>query len=329
MFLPDDFQHIEELKALLMTKDENSNDFKAGLRLQAIPGPELTTADLPTLESVFLNKTGKAPGSAKIGSFPTKATRAELPGMAQVEALMLRVEAGRQSRLSLNVARRSLALYNFAAEFLGTYRARKQARGFLDFNDLIMRTRHLLSDERVATWVLFRLDGGIDHILVDEAQDTSPAQWDVIRLLAQEFTSGEGARADVPRTIFVVGDKKQSIYSFQGADPDGFDRCVTNFPRNCTKSISLLNRPLWIIPFAHLQQSWVSWIRSLPIAADLALGPHIWHLKRIFQAALMFGLCFKPPTRQSRAIGRIPWMRFQQIIKTNNWPMLWPDISVI
>ncbi|WP_348663146.1 UvrD-helicase domain-containing protein, partial [uncultured Planktomarina sp.] len=99
-FLPDDFQHIEELKALLMTKDENSNDFKAGLRLQAIPGPELTTADLPTLESVFLNKTGKAPGSAKIGSFPTKATRAELPGMAQVEALMLRVEAGRQSRLS-------------------------------------------------------------------------------------------------------------------------------------------------------------------------------------------------------------------------------------
>ena len=228
-FLPDDFEHIEELKALLMTKDENSNDFKAGLRLQAIPGPALTTADLPTLESVFLNKTGKAPGLAKIGSFPTKATRAELPGMAQVEALMLRVEAGRQSRLSLNVARRSLALYDFAAEFLGTYRARKQARGFLDFNDLIMRTRHLLSDERVATWVLFRLDGGIDHILVDEAQDTSPAQWDVIRLLAQEFTSGEGARADVPRTIFVVGDKKQSIYSFQGADPDGFDRMRDQF----------------------------------------------------------------------------------------------------
>ena len=228
-FLPDDLQHIEELRALLLTKDETGRDFKAGLKLQAINGPTLTTADLSTLESVFLNKTGKSPGSAKIGSFPTKATRAELPSIAQVEALMSRVEAGRHSRLNLNVAKRSLALYDFAAEFVSTYRARKQARGFLDFNDLIMRTRHLLSDERVATWVLFRLDGGIDHILVDEAQDTSPAQWDVIRLLAQEFTSGEGARADVPRTIFVVGDKKQSIYSFQGADPDGFDRMRDQF----------------------------------------------------------------------------------------------------
>ena len=81
----------------------------------------------------------------------------------------------------------------------------------------------------MAAWVLYRLDGGIDHILVDEAQDTSPVQWDVIEKLAQEFTSGEGARSDVERTIFVVGDKKQSIYSFQGADPDAFDRMQQDF----------------------------------------------------------------------------------------------------
>ena len=64
---------------------------------------------------------------------------------------------------------------------------------------------------------------------MDEAQDTSPAQWDVIKLLAQEFTSGQGARADVHRTIFVVGDKKQSIFSFHGADPEGFDRMRDQF----------------------------------------------------------------------------------------------------
>lgn len=69
----------------------------------------------------------------------------------------------------------------------------------------------------MAQWVLFRLDGGIDHILVDEAQDTSPLQWQVIRRLTDEFTAGAGA-ADRPRTLFVVGDPKQSIYSFQGAD---------------------------------------------------------------------------------------------------------------
>ena len=92
-----------------------------------------------------------------------------------------------------------------------------------------MKTRDLLVRPGVAEWVLYRLDGGIDHILVDEAQDTSPLQWQVIGLLAQEFTAGQGARDDTLRTIFVVGDKKQSIYSFQGADPTGFDRMQDHF----------------------------------------------------------------------------------------------------
>ncbi|MCY4181138.1 MAG: UvrD-helicase domain-containing protein, partial [Litoreibacter sp.] len=85
-----------------------------------------------------------------------------------------------------------------------------------------------MTDQSVAAWVLFRLDGGIDHILVDEAQDTSPAQWDVIRLLSEEFFTGAGAR-EKQRTLFVVGDKKQSIYSFQGADPAEFDRMRAYF----------------------------------------------------------------------------------------------------
>ncbi len=122
-----------------------------------------------------------------------------------------------------------MALYRFAAEFLPAYEARKQRHGWLDFDDLILRTRALLSNDAVAAWVLYRLDGGLDHILVDEAQDTSPAQWQVIERLAQEFTAGHGARDNVLRTIFVVGDKKQSIYSFQGADPREFDRMKTHF----------------------------------------------------------------------------------------------------
>ena len=80
----------------------------------------------------------------------------------------------------------------------------------------------------MAAWVLFRLDGGIDHILVDEAQDTSPEQWRVIESLAAEFTAGSGAR-DLDRTLFVVGDKKQSIYSFQGADVAAFDEKLNTF----------------------------------------------------------------------------------------------------
>src|SRR5690606_37595213 len=72
-----------------------------------------------------------------------------------------------------------------------------------------------------AQWVLYKLDGGVDHVLVDEAQDTAPEQVDLIEALTGEFYAGAGAR-DAARTTFVVGDEKQSIYSFQGADPSRF-----------------------------------------------------------------------------------------------------------
>ncbi|MGB3146359.1 MAG: UvrD-helicase domain-containing protein, partial [Paracoccaceae bacterium] len=112
---------------------------------------------------------------------------------------------------------KTYALHHFAHRFLGLYAARKAASGLLDFEDLISRAGRLLSAREMADWVLFRLDGGIDQILVDEAQDTSPAQWRVIEALAAEFTAGYGARG-TERRIFVVGDAKQSIYSFQGAE---------------------------------------------------------------------------------------------------------------
>ncbi|MDB5394162.1 MAG: helicase, UvrD [Rhodospirillales bacterium] len=96
------------------------------------------------------------------------------------------------------------------------YEAQKSARALLDYDDLIDVTRRLVESD--AAWVLYKLDGGIDHLLVDEAQDTNPEQWGIIQALAAEFFAGQGA-CDNDRTIFVVGDGKQSIYSFQGADP--------------------------------------------------------------------------------------------------------------
>ncbi|MCV2889864.1 double-strand break repair helicase AddA [Ruegeria aquimaris] len=218
-----------------------TNDQKAGVKLARFDGPTLD--GLTVLEEVLLTGAGaKEPFTAKIGGFPTKGLReGVLAGqMPQLEALMLRLEAARDRRLALTAARKSLALHRFAAAFLPEYERRKQLRGWLDFDDLIQKARQLLSDPGVAAWVLYRLDGGIDHILVDEAQDTSPEQWDVIEKLAQEFTSGEGARAGVERTIFVVGDKKQSIYSFQGADPDAFDRMQAEFGRRLRESGSNL-----------------------------------------------------------------------------------------
>ena len=191
--------------------EKGGNDEKAALRLRALPA--LGFGSLPELESIFLyGKKTKNPFAAKLGALPTKPTQQKLTDvMAALNDFMTRVEQARASRLALLAARKTHALHRFAARFLPIYEMEKLRRGWLDFDDLIDKARALLSDPAVAAWVLFRIDGGIDHVLVDEAQDTSPAQWDVIRKLTAEFTSGKGAREDVARTIFVVGDKKQSI----------------------------------------------------------------------------------------------------------------------
>ncbi len=104
----------------------------------------------------------------------------------------------------------------------GAYAAAKHRASVLDFDDLIESALGLLADGPAAAWVLYKLDGGIDHILIDEGQDTSPSQWALLAPLREEFFAGESARGTAQRTVFAVGDPKQSIYSFQGADPAGF-----------------------------------------------------------------------------------------------------------
>ena len=121
------------------------------------------------------------------------------------------------------VLRGSLALAGIGMQIIKRYDELKKERSVADYDDLISAARRLLEKSGAAAWVLFKLDGGIEHILVDEAQDTSPEQWAVVKSLAEEFFSGEGA-SKAKRTVFAVGDKKQSIYSFQGADPDEFER---------------------------------------------------------------------------------------------------------
>ncbi len=152
-----------------------------------------------------------------------KAVDAAAPIADDLHDWMDRTEAAHQFLKSFDAYHRTLALHAFARPFLAAYADRKTAMGMLDFDDLIEKAATLLTDPNVAQWVLYRLDGGIDHVLVDEAQDTSPAQWTVIKNLTQELTSGVSERGGTARTIFVVGDKKQSIYSFQGADPREFD----------------------------------------------------------------------------------------------------------
>ena len=128
------------------------------------------------------------------------------------------------ARRAVRCADATVALLGLVAPALAAYAAQKERSGLLDYSDLIGRAEGLLTDPGAA-WVLYKLDGGIDHLLLDEVQDTAPEQWRIAHRLTEEFFAGIGSReGEARRTFFAVGDPKQSIYSFQGADPDEFVR---------------------------------------------------------------------------------------------------------
>jgi ATP-dependent helicase/nuclease subunit A len=115
----------------------------------------------------------------------------------------------------------SKLLFLLGSKIIEKYENYKSIKALLDYDDLIIYACKLLNDSAAKEWVLYKLDGGIDHLLVDEAQDTSNDQWSIIKALIDEFYSGHEAEKN-NRTVFVVGDEKQSIFSFQGADIDSF-----------------------------------------------------------------------------------------------------------
>ncbi|MEP6828559.1 MAG: UvrD-helicase domain-containing protein, partial [Aestuariivirga sp.] len=126
-------------------------------------------------------------------------------------------------RNTLDIVDCSADAFILAKAILKRFEDEKRHSGQYDFSDLISRTARLLSNRRATQWVLYKLDKGLTHILLDEAQDTGFDQWQIVDALSQEFFSGEQETKQSPRTLFVVGDQKQSIYSFQGADARAYE----------------------------------------------------------------------------------------------------------
>ncbi|HYD18211.1 MAG TPA: UvrD-helicase domain-containing protein, partial [Patescibacteria group bacterium] len=158
--------------------------------------------------------------------YKTFAYKDAVNACSDIHEIMLReatrLQQVQQKLRGIKLANLNAALLTVASEMVGRYERYKRQTDRLDFEDLIIKTSELLDQKGMVSWVLFKLDEGIDHILVDEAQDTSPYQWRVIESLSLEFFSGLGTRGDTLRTLFVVGDEKQSIFSFQGAEPKKF-----------------------------------------------------------------------------------------------------------
>ena len=178
-------------------------------------------ADLGALRSFYLTDKDEPRKLSGLATKTLAGAHSWIEGFITAEQQKLIEGLGRLADLERITA--TSALLTVAGAIIQAFEQKKRRRGAYDFDDLIIRTNRLLGDRPEAAWVLYKLDGGIEHVLLDEAQDTSPAQWEIIRALTVEFFSGLGTRGKPDRTLFAVGDRKQSIYSFQGADPDIFE----------------------------------------------------------------------------------------------------------
>jgi ATP-dependent helicase/nuclease subunit A len=198
------------------SKTDKERGADLSFALAMTPGPAM----YDVYRTVLLTQAGeprKEPVTKK-----HSATRPDLRAFVdRLQGELLVVEEKRRAAHAAALAEAALIV----ADAVRTEYARaKRARGVLDYDDLIVKTQQLLERSAAAAWVLYKLDGGIHHVLIDEAQDTSPEQWRIVKSLTAEFFAGSGIDDGVTRTIFAVGDEKQSIFSFQGADPTQFDR---------------------------------------------------------------------------------------------------------
>jgi ATP-dependent helicase/nuclease subunit A len=200
---------------ILSAPGESDTDNRRGLNCATVAEAATLGLSAPdAVKAVLLNKDGSPQKS--IG---TKAVDERVKDFLREEQARI-VEAVNRAR-SARVAQDTVMVLALAAVYADAYASAKASRRALDFSDLIERSRDLVAARPDAAWVLYKLDGGIDHILVDEAQDTAPEQWDILNRLTAEFFAGDGQPTGqaLSRSLFVVGDEKQSIYSFQGADP--------------------------------------------------------------------------------------------------------------
>ncbi|WMS44214.1 double-strand break repair helicase AddA [Acuticoccus sp. MNP-M23] len=153
----------------------------------------------------------------------TKKVREALPDLAEkLDHELARLAALAAFEAARNVIHATVPLVQIAHRVHLVVDAEKRRRGLIDYDDQIATAMNLVRSSIAAEWVRYKLDDGIDHVMLDEAQDTAPAQWDLVDALTGEFFAGASSR-QAHRTLFVVGDEKQSIYSFQGAAPHLFN----------------------------------------------------------------------------------------------------------
>ena len=242
---------------------------RAGVLSAWLAADPPTRAALLVDESLPVFLTQKRKPRAATGLITKKQANANPSALNALLVEQARIHVVSENLKAVAVANNTAAVLTIGHALLDSYDQLKNVRGLLDYDDLITRAAALLSDQSGVSWVHYKLDGGINHILLDEAQDTSPAQWQVIAQLAGDFFTGSSrmdSDSGAPgRTVFAVGDEKQSIYSFQGADPSRFGIMGEQFAAKVSAAKQNWRR-------VEMAQSW----RSTP--AVLNIVDHVFEI---------------------------------------------------
>ena len=221
-------------------------------------------ARIEALLDAFFTKGGDGhPRGGAKGQLTGAALRDRQPGLeADLHRELARLIGLRERRRAAIVLERSVALFTVAGAILNNFAAAKAERGALDFADQIAGALALVTRSSAA-WVMHKLDDGLDHLLIDEAQDNSAEQWRIVERLTDEFFAGESARPR-GRTVFAVGDEKQSIFSFQGAAPEKFAEMRRYFERRHRDAV----KPFASVPLNFSFRS----AQTILTAVDLVFG---------------------------------------------------------
>ena len=220
-----------DMRAMSLLRDamaefggKKEQERQLAIRLWLNLKPEERAAALPEVHLAWATKTTGAPPK------PTKALLNALPDYDFIAGSLLDWSSGLLEKAVLfEYADLFAGALEAGRAFYHRYADAKTLHGVVDFDDMIRMTASLLQKSDMAAWIRYKLDQRTDHILIDEAQDTNLAQWEIIRALAGEFFAGIGADPERHRTLFTVGDFKQAIFGFQGTSPHNYANARTEF----------------------------------------------------------------------------------------------------
>lgn len=218
------FATLKEMVSILDGYNTKTKEYENILKFLSFDNIDLQVENFDMYKYFFLTKTNE-----KRKSILNKSISLKYPQLSEnLVREADRIEYENNFVYCLKIYRATEAILDIAFEFINIYKSLKNKNNVMDFSDLIETVNHLFHEPNISEWILYKMDGGISHILIDEAQDTSPLQWNIVDVLTEEFFTSGKTEKNI-KSIFSVGDKKQSIFGFQGADVSLFEKYKKHF----------------------------------------------------------------------------------------------------